>query len=60
MTKVIYVKSCIECPYAEAYKYDISYYNCKMSEDRRIGHEDKIKEIPIWCKLSESKEGDRF
>ena len=53
MSKVIYVNSCVQCPYVEVDMKDIIY--CKRNEGRDIGHEDKIKHIPKWCKLKEKK-----
>jgi len=49
MIKVIYVNSCIQCPYGEVDITDTLY--CRRSGGRDIGHEDKVKHIPKWCEL---------
>jgi len=57
MSKVIYVNSCVECPYVEVDMRDIIY--CKRSAGKDIGHEDEIKHIPKWCKLEELVNNNR-
>jgi len=49
MNKIIYINSCIVCPYVEVDRKDFLY--CNRSAGRNIGHEDKIKHFPKWCKL---------
>jgi len=57
MNRIIYVKSCIECPYVEVDLKDIYY--CKRSAGRDIGHEDEIKHIPEWCKLEKPEKSSK-
>jgi len=51
MNKIIFVNSCIQCPYGEIDITDTLY--CRRSAGRDIGHEDKVKHIPRWCELTE-------
>ena len=53
MSKIIYVNSCVQCPYGEVDITDTLY--CRRSGGRDIGHEDKVKNIPRWCELKVKK-----
>ena len=57
MSKVVYVNSCVQCPYGEVDIIDILY--CRRSGGKNIGYEDKVKQIPRWCELKDIPANNR-